>query len=70
VLTILVLGIIITTAAIGLMSLAFQLLRKVPSLDKALNNRDANKRMLQLTLITYASGIIITIYLMATYQPQ
>ena len=69
-LTILVLGIIITTAAIGLMSLAFQLLRKVPSLDKALNNRDANKRMLQLTLITYASGIIITIYLMATYQPQ
>lgn len=69
-LTILVLGIIITTAAIGLMSLAFQLPRKVPSLDKALNNRDANKRMLQLTLITYASGIIITIYLMATYQPQ
>jgi threonine/homoserine/homoserine lactone efflux protein len=62
-LTTLFLGIILTFGTLGLLWLGFTQLRKWPRFD-AFNSRQANKRMLQLTLAIYVLGFVATIYLM------
>ncbi len=64
-LTTLIIGMILTALALGVLWGGFRLLQKHPKFKDALSNRTANKRMLQLTLFIYFAGIIITIYLMA-----
>lgn len=63
--TTLVLGMLITAAAIGLLWGGFKMLQKRPAFSQALNTRNANKRMLQLTLLVYFIGIVATVTVMA-----
>lgn len=63
-LTTLLLGMFLTALALGILWGGFILLRKMPRFD-SLNSREANKRMLQLTLILYFGGVVSTIYVMA-----
>jgi hypothetical protein len=63
-LNILIGGMLMTVLALALLWGGFWVLRKWPMFD-ALNSRQANKRMLQLTLIVYVIGMLGTIYLMA-----
>ena len=64
-LTTLILGILLTALALGALWGGFRFLRQRPRFDKALNSREANKRMMQLTLIIYFVGLITTIAVMA-----
>lgn len=57
-------GMVLTVLALGLLWGSFKILRKLPRFD-ALNSREANKRMLQLTLLIYFFGISLTVYWMA-----
>lgn len=57
------LGIVITFSLLGGLWLGFSQLRKRPGFEK-FNSREANKRMLQLTLLIYACGFGLTIYFM------
>ncbi|KUJ72361.1 hypothetical protein [Thiomicrospira sp. WB1] len=63
-LSILIGGMIVTALALALLWGGFWVLRQWPAFE-ALNSRQANKRMLQLTLILYFTGVIGTVYLMA-----
>lgn len=56
-------GILATFGLLGILWLGFIQLRKLPRFD-SFNSRQANKRMLQLTLMIYALGFIATIYFM------
>jgi len=62
--TILIIGMLLTAIALGVLWGGFMLLRKYPRFDK-LNSREANKRMLQLTLMLYFGGVVTTIYIMS-----
>jgi len=64
-LTILILGMILTALALGILWGGFKFLRQRPMFKESLNSRTANKRMLQLTLFIYFAGIITTITFMA-----
>jgi len=55
---------LLTLLALGILWGGFKILRKLPRFD-ALNSREANKRMLQLTLLIYFIGISLTLYWMA-----
>ncbi|PLA74652.1 hypothetical protein CYQ88_04905 [Hydrogenovibrio sp. SC-1] len=57
-------GMVLTVLALGILWGSFKILRKLPRFD-ALNSREANKRMLQLTLLIYFFGISLTLYWMA-----
>lgn len=60
----LIIGMLLTVIALGLLWGSFKILRKFPRFD-VLNSREANKRMLQLTLLIYFLGVSLTIYWMA-----
>lgn len=60
----LITGMILTLMALGILWGGFKLLRKRPRFE-SFNSREANKRMLQLTLLIYFLGITLTIYWMA-----
>ncbi|MDG6774264.1 hypothetical protein QCB45_07955 [Thiomicrorhabdus sp. ZW0627] len=64
-LTILITGMILTALALGILWGGFKLLQKQPRFKQSLNSRNANKRMLQLTLLIYFVGITATIAMMA-----
>ncbi|WP_028485602.1 hypothetical protein [Thiomicrorhabdus chilensis] len=64
-LTTLILGMILTALALGVLWGGYKVLQKQPRFKEKLNSRQANKRMLQLTLLTYFVGIVTTITLMA-----
>ncbi|MDG6778727.1 hypothetical protein QCB44_08425 [Thiomicrorhabdus sp. zzn3] len=64
-LTTLIYGMIVTALALGLLWGGFKVLQKRPTFSQALNTRNANKRMLQLTLLIYFIGVVVTITLMA-----
>ncbi|MEA3404674.1 MAG: hypothetical protein U9R28_02925 [Pseudomonadota bacterium] len=64
-LTILILGMILTALALGILWGGFKILRQKAMFKESLNSRTANKRMLQLTLFIYFAGIITTIAFMA-----
>ncbi|MDY0136015.1 MAG: hypothetical protein RBS36_02475 [Thiomicrospira sp.] len=59
----LIIGILLTFCSLGLLWLGFTQLRKQPRFS-ALNSRQANKRMLQLTLLLYALGFSLTLVFM------
>jgi len=63
-LSILIGGMIVTALVLAFLWGGFWVLRQWPMFD-ALNSRDANRRMLQLTLLVYFIGVVGTIYLMA-----
>jgi hypothetical protein len=56
----LIIGILATFSALGLLWFGFTQLRKTPRFAH-FNSRQANKRMLQLTLLIYALGFIFTL---------
>lgn len=56
-------GFFLTFGGLGLLWLGFIQLRKRPRFNK-FNSQIANKRMLQLSLLIYFSGFVLTIYLM------
>ncbi|QBZ84259.1 hypothetical protein GHNINEIG_02337 [Hydrogenovibrio crunogenus] len=60
----LITGMLLTALALGVLWGGFILLRRLPRFEH-LNSRAANKRMLQLSLLFYFIGIILTIYWMA-----
>ena len=64
-LTTLIIGMLLTALALGILWGGFRFLRKMPRFDKSLNSRNANKRMLQLTLFIYFAGVITTVFFMA-----
>ncbi|MBN2864927.1 MAG: hypothetical protein JXK16_02860 [Thiotrichales bacterium] len=59
----LILGMILLAAILGGLWLGFIKLRLRPGFEKW-NSREANKRMLQITLLIYFSGVVIIIYQM------
>lgn len=61
--TILVLGMLLLAAVLGGAWWLFLKLRQNPKFEK-LNSRNANKRMLQMTILVYFIGVIIIVYLM------
>ncbi|MBN2865305.1 MAG: hypothetical protein JXK16_04800 [Thiotrichales bacterium] len=61
----LILGMLLTALALGVLWGGFRVLRQLPRFKESLNNRTTNKRMLQLTLFIYFAGIITTIAFMA-----
>lgn len=63
--TILLTGMLLTALALALLWGGFKFLQKRPTFSEALNSRTANKRMLQLTLLIYFAGIVITITVLA-----
>lgn len=60
----LITGMALTVIALGILWGSFITLRKLPRFA-SFNSREANKRMLQLTLILYFLGISVTIFWMA-----
>lgn len=62
-LTILITGMLSTALALAILWLGFRFLRRFPAFE-AFNSREANKRMLQLTLLIYFVGVVLTIYWM------
>lgn len=56
-------GMLTTFACLGLLWFGFIQLRKYPRFN-AFNSRQANKRMLQLTLLIYALGFGLTLLFM------
>ncbi|MGC9386069.1 MAG: hypothetical protein ACP5D0_03920 [Hydrogenovibrio sp.] len=52
-----------TALALAILWLGFRFLRRFPAFE-AFNSREANKRMLQLTLLIYFVGVVLTIYWM------
>lgn len=60
----LITGMLLTALALGALWGAFILLRRFPRFER-FNSREANKRMLQLSLLLYFIGIALTIYWMA-----
>jgi len=67
-LTILVTGMLLTALSLGVLWGGFLFLRKKPKYDH-FNSKAANKKMLQLTILLYFSGFVLTIYFMATAEP-
>lgn len=63
-LTTLILGMLLTAIALGAFWVGFFILRKLPRFEH-FNSREANKRMLQFTLLIYFIGITSTIWVMA-----
>ncbi|MBD3754725.1 MAG: hypothetical protein IE937_03685 [Gammaproteobacteria bacterium] len=64
-LSILIYGMLLTALALGILWGGFKWLQKRPAFSQALNSREANKRMLQLTLLVYFLGVALTITVMA-----
>ncbi len=62
-LTTLITGILLTALALAALWIGFRWLRQL-SRFSGLISRQANKRMLQLTLLIYFSGLVLTIYFM------
>ncbi|AZR80950.1 hypothetical protein AVO42_01480 [Thiomicrospira sp. XS5] len=62
-LTTLIYGMLLTALVLAALWLGFRFLRRFPAFD-GFNTRTANKRMLQLTLILYFSGVVLTVYWM------
>lgn len=62
-LTTLIYGMLLTALVLAALWLGFRFLRRFPAFD-SFNSRTANKRMLQLTLILYFSGVVLTVYWM------
>lgn len=62
-LTTLITGILLTALALVVLWIGFRWLRQLPRFS-GFNSRQANKRMLQLTLFIYFSGLVLTIYFM------
>lgn len=60
----LITGMALTVIALGILWGSFITMRKLPRFD-SFNSREANKRMLQLTLILYFLGVSVTIFWMA-----
>jgi hypothetical protein len=57
------LGILVTFGSLAALWIGFIQARKHPRFDK-LNSRKANQRMIQLTMLFYALGLVFTIWLM------
>ncbi|WP_178862606.1 hypothetical protein [Thiomicrorhabdus cannonii] len=64
-LTTLIYGMLLTALALGILWGGFKWLQKRPAFSQALNSRQANKRMLQLTLLVYFIGFMLTVLVMA-----
>jgi|GEM_PF-1891638 len=64
-LTTLIIGMLLTASALAVLWGGFRFLRQKAMFKTSLNSRQANKRMLQLTLFIYFAGIITTIAFMA-----
>ena len=64
-LSILIIGMLLTALTLGVLWGGFRVLRQLPRFKASLNNRTTNKRMLQLTLFIYFAGIITTVAFMA-----
>lgn len=62
-LTTLILGILLTAIMQGVLWGSFIFLRRFKRFD-SFNSREANKLMLQLTLVLYFTGLVATIYFM------
>lgn len=60
----LILGMLLTALVLGALWGGFFVLRKQKRFDH-FNSREANKRMLQITLWLYFGGVILTLYAMA-----
>ncbi|HBQ45327.1 MAG TPA: hypothetical protein DD716_06760 [Thiomicrospira sp.] len=56
-------GMLTTAGLLGAIWLGFITLRKLPKFANW-NSREANKFMLQLTIVLYFTGVVATIYLM------
>jgi len=56
-------GLMVTFGSLALLWIGFIQARKHPRFDK-LNSRKANQRMVQLTMLFYALGLVFTIWLM------
>ena len=60
----LITGMAFTALALAILWGGFKFLRTLPRFN-ALNSRETNKRMLQLTLLIYFLGVSLTVYWMA-----
>lgn len=61
----LIYGMLLTAVALGILWGGFKILQKRPAFSQALKSRQANKRMLQLTLLVYFGGVVLTVAVMA-----
>lgn len=67
-LTILVLGMIMTALLLGAFWAGFLVLRKQDRFEH-FNSKEANRFMLKWTLILYFIGLVTTIYFMSVHEP-